>query len=153
MALIRFTEKPNFRNPWAEFERIRQGLDDLSRNFGVQSGLQDRASVFPPVNMYEDADSIVIKAELPGVATENMDISIEGDTLSLQGKRPAVTDDQEKVSYHRHEIEAGNFSRAIALPVKVDVDNITAKTINGILMITLPKAAEVKPRQIQVSVG
>lgn len=148
MALIRFAQQPHLRNPWAEFERIRQGLDELSRAF-ISEVPKARATVFPPLNVYEDTDCLIIKAELPGVKAEDLDISIEGDTLTLQGKRKPRKED-EKISYHRREIETGNFSRAIALPTKVDMEDISAKLKNGILVITLQKAAEVKPRRISV---
>ncbi|MCF6187742.1 MAG: Hsp20/alpha crystallin family protein [Desulfobulbaceae bacterium] len=150
MALIRFTERPHFRNPWAEFERIRRGLDELSQNLISEGKMHMHATVYPPLNMYENADSLIIKAELPGVQAEDLDISVEGDTLTLLGKRKAHQE-EEQTSYHRREIEAGNFSRAIALPTKVDLDKITAKLVDGVLTITLTKADEVKPRQISIT--
>ncbi len=149
MALIRFAPQTGFRNPWAEFERIRQELDAFSRTLAGETA-RPRATVYPPLNIAEDADNLVIKAELPGVRAEDLDISIEGETLTLQGKR-APRHDEENVSYHRREIETGSFSRAITLPTRVDVDKINARLVNGILTITLQKAAEVKPRQISVT--
>jgi len=149
MAVIRFTEGPRFRNPWAEFERIRQGFDQLSRSMLSSEAPYTNATVYPPINMYEDAEQLIIKAELPGISPDDMDISIEGETLTLQGKRQRRQDD-EQLSYHRREIALGSFSRAIALPTKIDSDHISAKLANGILTITLAKAAEVKPRKISV---
>lgn len=150
MALIRFAERPRFRNPWAEFERIRQGLDELSQNLVSEGKAQMHATVYPPLNMYETKDALILKAELPGVRVEDLEISLEGDTLTLQGKRLRSQDDT-TTSYHRREIETGNFSRALALPTKVNLDKMTAKLANGILTITLQKAEEVKPRQIKIS--
>ncbi len=150
MALIRFAERPRFRNPWAEFERIRQGLDELSQNLISEGKAQMHATVYPPLNMYETKDALILKAELPGVRVEDLEISLEGDTLTLQGKRLRSQDDT-ATSYHRREIETGNFSRALALPTKVDLDKMTAKLVDGILTITLQKAEEVKPRQIKIS--
>nr|WP_320012831.1 Hsp20/alpha crystallin family protein [uncultured Desulfobulbus sp.] len=149
MAFIRFVDRPTFRNPWAEFERIRQGLDELSRSYGEKAQSQP-ANVYPPLNMYEEPDRLLITAELPGVAVEDLGLSIDGDTLSLQGKRDN-RQSQPGISYHRREIESGSFSRAIALPVKVDSDRVAAKLNNGVLTITLMKASEVTPRQIKVS--
>jgi HSP20 family protein len=149
MAIIRLTERPGFMNPWAEFERIRQGLDQLSQSMAGGDVLHGRATVFPPVNVYEDKEHIIIKAEIPGVTYEDLDISIEGETLSIQGVREKHED--EKISFHRREIERGSFSRAITLPTKIDPDNVFARLKNGILTITIGKAAEVKPRQITVS--
>ncbi len=150
MALIRFTDLPAFRNPWAEFERIRQGLDELSRNYGEKGKETGRATVYPPLNIYEETDRLLVTAELPGVKAEDLDLSIEGETLTIQGKR-LIPRNEDGVSYHRREIQAGSFNRAIALPVKVDADKVSARITNGILAITLMKASPLTPRQIKVS--
>ena len=150
MAFIRFTDRPAFRNPWVEFERIRQGLDELSRSYAEKGKAQIRANVYPPLNIFEEADRMVVTAEIPGVKPEDLDISLEGETLSIQGKRDSRQDDF-TISYHRREIESGSFSRAVALPVKVDVERISAKLTNGILTVTLMKAAEATARQIRVN--
>jgi len=92
---------------------------------------------------------LIIKAEIPGVKAEHLDIALEGDTLTIKGKRE-VRPAAEKVSYHRREIEAGNFNRSIGVPVKVNPDTVKAKITDGILTITMEKAAELKPRQIKV---
>jgi len=149
MAIIRFTERPGFRNPWAEFERIRQGFDQLSRNFAGRDVQYGDANVFPPLNIFEDRESLIVKAEIAGVNSQNLEISLEGETLTIQGIRKKSNN--ETLSYHRREIERGNFSRAISLPVKVDPDTVSAKLKNGILTVTINKAAEVKPRQVNVT--
>ncbi len=148
MAIIRFTDQPFFTNPWAEFERLRQGLDQLSRNLLSTTETGGRATVFPPLNIYENDENLIIKAELPGMQAEDLDISVEGDTLTIQGKRQRQ--EEEKASYHRREIASGSFSRAITLPTKVDMDKIQASLNEGILTVTLAKAAEAKPRKIAV---
>jgi len=125
-------------------------LDELSQNLISEGKMHIHATVYPPLNMYENAEALILKAELPGVRVEDLDISIEGDTLTLLGKR-TTQQQEETISYHRREIESGNFSRAIALPTKVDLDKITANLRDGILTIILTKAEEVKPRQISIS--
>lgn len=150
MAFIRFAERPAFRNPWAEFERIRQGLDELSRTYVEKGKGQTRANVYPALNIYEEADKLLITAELPGVKAEDLDLSIEGETLTIQGKRERGQN-QPGVSYHRREIESGSFSRAVTLPVKVDAERVGARLSNGILTITLMKASALTPRQIHVT--
>lgn len=150
MAFIRFAERPAFRNPWAEFERIRQGLDELSRNYVEKGKAQGQANVYPALNIYEETDRLTITAELPGVKVEDLDLSIEGATLTLQGKRDS-RQGEGAVSYHRREIECGSFSRAVTLPVKVDLESASAKLINGILTVVLMKASEATPRHIKVS--
>lgn len=150
MAFIRFTDRPAFRNPWAEFERIRQGLDELSRTYVEKGKGQTQANVYPALNIYEETDRLLITAELPGVKATDLDLSIEGETLTLQGKRDR-RQNEAGVSYHRREIESGSFSRAVALPVKVDAEHVGARLANGILTITLTKASAVTPRQIKVT--
>lgn len=150
MAYVRFIDRPKFRNPWAEFERIRQGLDELSRSYADKGKGQGRANVYPALNIYEEADRLVVTAELPGVKSTDLDLSIEGETLTIQGKRDR-RQNESGVSYHRREIESGSFSRAIALPVKVDADHVAARLANGTLTITLMKASAVTPRQIIVN--
>lgn len=149
MAIIRFTERPGMLNPWAEFERLRQGLDHLSRNFLTREDAHTGGNVFPALNVYESEDILTVKGELPGVKAEHLDISFEGDTLTIKGKREPYHNG-EKVSYHRREIETGTFSRAITLPIKINPDTLSARLRNGVLVITMEKAASVKPRQVNV---
>ena len=150
MAFVRFADRPAFRNPWAEFERIRQGLDELSRTYVDKSKAQNRTNVYPALNIFEEADRLIVTAELPGVKIQDLELSLEGETLTIQGKRDNKQNDK-SASYHRREIESGSFSRAITLPIKVDMEQIGAKLNNGILVITLAKASAVAPRQIKVS--
>ncbi|MFZ5796887.1 MAG: Hsp20/alpha crystallin family protein, partial [Thermodesulfobacteriota bacterium] len=83
MALIRFGERPEFRNPWAEFERLRQGLDRLSRGYYPRETPFGGATVFPALNVFEEQETLTIKAELPGVDPGDLNVSIEGDTLTI----------------------------------------------------------------------
>jgi HSP20 family protein len=150
MAIVRFADQKLFRNPWADFERMRRELDVLFQGSGPDSG--GRATVFPALNISEDSASIYVRAEVPGVPADEVEINIEGDTLTIRGERKTCLAD-EKYSYHRRELECGRFSRGITLPAKVQVDRIEAKAADGIVTITLPKAEAVKPRQIKVNVG
>lgn len=152
MALIRFEERPFFRNPWLEFERMRRDIESLMRGFEYgATGAPGAAAVFPAMNLTEDNDNIYINAEVPGIVAADLEISVEGDTLLIKGERKAEGVG-EKASYHRREIERGRFSRAITLPTKVDTARVEARTADGILYLTLPKAEEVKPKQIKVDV-
>lgn len=149
MAFIRFGDRPELRNPWAEFDRIRQGLDKLSQGYFSRETPFSGATVFPALNVYEEQACLTVMAELPGVEPQNLTVSLEGETLTVKGKRE-MRHNGEKLSYHRREIETGNFSRSVNLPLKVNPETVTAKLTNGILTITLEKAAEVKPRQVTV---
>jgi HSP20 family protein len=150
MAIVRFADQKLFRNPWADFERMRRELDSFFQGPGSESG--GRATVFPALNVSEDSANLYVRAEIPGVPASEVEISIEGDTLTIRGERKTCKAD-EKHSYHRRELECGRFSRAVTLPNKVQVDRIEATTANGIVTITLPKAEAVRPRQIKVNVG
>ncbi len=150
MAVIRFGDRPFYRNPWVEFEKIQQEMDRLARGFmhGGDRG-RERATVYPPLNISEDENNIYVQAEVAGVAPEDLDISLEEDTLTIKGQRRPVPV-EEKVSYHRREVEYGRFNRAVTLPTRVKADGVTARSRDGILTITLPKVEEVKPRRIMV---
>ncbi|WP_028584827.1 Hsp20/alpha crystallin family protein [Desulfogranum mediterraneum] len=149
MPLIRFTERPPCRNPWAEFERIRRGMDELTKSCTEKGRFQQRANVFPALNIYEQSDQLVITAELPGISSEELDLSVEGDTLTIQGARAAVKQEG-PCAYHRREIESGSFSRAINLPAKIDPHHLSARLVDGILTIILRKAAPATPKKIQI---
>jgi len=111
----------------------------------------DRANVYPALLISEDEDAIHVEAEVAGVRPEDVEISIEGETLTIKGERKTPTL-EEKVSYHRREVEYGTFNRAVTLPTRINVDKISARSADGILFITLPKAEEVKPKKISVAV-
>ena len=150
MAIVRFADQKLFRNPWADFERMRRELDAIFQGTGPDSG--GRATVFPALNISEDSAYLYVRAEIPGVPANEVEINIEGDTLTIRGERKTCVADAKR-SYHRRELECGRFSRAITLPTKVQVDKIEAKATNGIVTITLPKAEAVTPRQIKVHAG
>lgn len=149
MALTRFYEQPGFRNPWADFERMRRDFDSLFRGWSGDAPGAPGATVFPALNVSEDENAVYVRAEVPGVKAEELEIAVEGDTLTIKGERRLETGG-EKCSYHRREIETGRFSRALTLPGRVDPQQVTASTSNGILLITLPRAEETKPRRIEV---
>jgi len=104
--------------------------------------------VFPHVNVSEDADNLHVRTELPGMLPEEIDISVEGDTVTLRGERKLHV--VENVNYHRREREAGRFRRIFTLPTRVNADAVTALFKDGVLKITLAKAEEAKPKQIQI---
>ncbi|MBU0729334.1 MAG: Hsp20/alpha crystallin family protein [Proteobacteria bacterium] len=150
MAIIRFMDRP-FHNPWADFEKMRREMERLSSGGADDYGFLPRVTVYPAINISEDENTVLVRAEVPGVDPADLDISIEGETLTIKGERKSSTAGQ-KHSYHRREIETGRFSRAVTLPTKINLEKIEAKTLDGLMTITLPKAEEVKPRKITVRV-
>lgn len=152
MAILRWTPGPyGFRAPWRELERVRNQMSGLldSLSGAVEAPWRSGVGVFPLLNLEEDADNLYLTAELPGLSGQDVDLSVEGDSLTLRGERK-IPEAGEKVSYHRREREAGVFRRVITLPMKVEADKVRAAMKNGILSVTLPKAAEAKPKQIAV---
>jgi HSP20 family protein len=151
MLLRRRNDWPewDWASPFEELERMRRQMDllagGLSRGFVRQPG----ASVFPLMNVTEDKDNYYVRAELPGIKSDDLDISVTGDTLSISGERKIPAED-EKAQYHRREREAGRFSRIINLGAQVDTGKVKARCSDGILTITLPKAEVAKPKQIAV---
>ncbi|HAA05652.1 MAG TPA: heat-shock protein Hsp20 [Syntrophobacteraceae bacterium] len=150
MAIIRWSERPSAWQGFEELERLQQ---EMNRLFSSYTGDKVRRTVgfgvFPPMNVSEDADNLYVRAELPGVNPEEIDISVEGDNLTLRGER-RLPESQPGVNYHRREREAGRFRRVISLNTKINADAVDAHFKNGVLEITLPKAEELKPRQITV---
>ena len=151
MILRRFSEWPSWdlRSPFDEVERMRRELDRLSGDYTGSVFRLPTAGVFPLVNVTEDPDNYYVRAELPGVKTDELDISVTGETLTLSGERK-LPEESEKASYHRREREAGSFSRVVSLPTRLDVDKVKALAEDGVLTVVLPKAESAKPRQITV---
>jgi HSP20 family protein len=99
--------------------------------------------------MYEKDDKFVVRAELPGMKREEIDVSVVGNTLTISGERKAETEVKDE-DYYRCELCYGKFSRSIGLPSAVDPTKVEAEYENGILEITLPKVEAAKPKKISV---
>lgn len=142
----------NWRNPLTEFERMRRQMDALSDIFlrGQPARASSPGAVFPLVNITEDANNYYIRAELPGMKAEDLDIQVIGRSLTIAGER-TIPAEEEGATYHRREREAGKFSRIMSLPGDIDTDAVDARMDNGLLTVRIPKAEAVKPRQIAVN--
>lgn len=108
-------------------------------------------SWFPPVDVSEDKDNLVVKAELPGLKKEDIEISLHEGFLTLSGERKEGVKNED-VGVYRSERWTGRFHRTISLPFEVVADKIAATYNEGVLQVTLPKAEEAKPKQIQITV-
>jgi HSP20 family protein len=105
----------------------------------------------PAVDVYEEGDQVVVKADLPGLAKADVEVQVAGDVVTISGKK----EKEEKIDrkdYHRYERSSGSFSRSVRLPAEVQVDKLTAKLEGGVLQIRAPKteAAKAKTRKIEV---
>ena len=130
--------------------------DQLFRTFGETYRGREEESVAatwsPLVDVFEDAEGITLKAELPEVDAKDVEIQVEGNTLTLKGERK-LENDEKRDGYHRIERTYGAFSRTFTLPNTVNVEHITAESKNGVLRVFLPRKAETRPRQIKVNVA
>lgn len=149
------------RNLWSGMENLRREIDRAFEDFGFRTGPGPRAVFlpgrsprsYPLINLYEDQNSLYVEALAPGVQPDDLELSVLGNTLTIGGEKRRVPDDVKPEAFHRSERSAGKFVRTVELPVEIDANQIKAAYNNGLLMITLPKAEQAKPRQISVQVG
>jgi HSP20 family protein len=136
------------KNPFSELENMRRQMNRLYQGL-FNPNAQPGAGVFPLINLTESKERYTIRAELPGVRSDELDIQATANTLSLAGERK-IQEENNGAKYHRRERESGRFSRVISLPGEIDTNKVEASLVNGILTIVVPKAEASKPRQISV---
>jgi HSP20 family protein len=138
----------------ANFKRLTEVQDELDRVFDSSLGSFFRPlSTFkgtPAVDVYQDNDQFTVYAELPGLKKEEIEISLDGDTLTISGERKQEGNAKEGFHSERY---FGKFQRSLTLPVPVNSEKVNATYKDGILKVTLAKADEAKPKQIPVSVN
>lgn len=117
-----------------------------------EGSLTETGMWLPPIDLSETNDKITVKAEIPGIDSKDIDISIQENTLFLKGEKREEKEEKGK-NYYRVERQYGSFSRSVVLPATVDTDKVTAECKNGVLEITLQKKEEVKPKQISIKVS
>lgn len=155
MNLIRW-QRPVL-TPWPSLERVSDLHDEIDRLF--DSPLSDLARTSqllsgwtPALDVFEEKDHFTVKAELPGMKKEDIDVSLHDGSLSISGERKSETK-HEDAEVYRAERFFGRFQRTVTLPAPVAADKVKAQYKDGILTVTLPKTEEAKPKQIDVSVG
>lgn len=128
---------------------FQRDLDRWARQFQESGTGRAATTGYPPVNVWEDADHVIIEAELPGFSLENLDVQIMGQNqLMLSGQRQAPK--LEKATCRHQERHFGSFTRTVTLPTRVDARNVEAALEHGVLTIKVAKAVEAKPMKIQV---
>jgi HSP20 family protein len=143
MTLIR-------RSGFGDLLSLRQAMDRLfEESFVNPRTWQFGEGQFVPVDVYATSDEVVVEAILPGVKPEEVDITMEGNTLTIAGDTSAMIPDREGLLLQ--EIRRGRFSRTLTLPAGLEADKATATFEDGILTLRIPKAEQVKPRQIKIS--
>jgi HSP20 family protein len=139
-------------NPWRNMRTLREAMDELLEESFVrpgqrQIGQRQEQRLRLPLDVYTTPEEIVIVASLPGLTPDEVDITIDGDRLTIRGElRPPL----ENVDYLFQERAYGPFSRALTLNVPVNTEQAEAMFENGVLTLTLPKAEESKPKTIEV---
>jgi len=155
MSLIRY-QSPEITS-WPTFGRLSNLRDELDTlfelpfwsNFGRQTQLFSGWT--PALDLYQSNDNVIALIELPGMRKEDIEISLHDGMLTIAGERKMETPGGEKAE--RSERYIGKFRRSITLPTRVDANKVSATYKDGILTVTLPKAEEAKPKQIQVNVS
>ncbi len=151
MALV----KRNYFRPSYELERLYQDLTNFFENpFSYLSdsgaGLLERG-FSAAIDMYDSKDSIIVKADIPGLKKEDIDVTVHGNTLTIKGEKK-YEDKNKEGDCLRQERFYGAFQRSIALNSEIDTSKVKAEYKNGVLEIVLPKKEEAKPKQITVNV-
>lgn len=146
MALMRWS-------PARDLLAIREDMDRLFREFfGRPEGEEGTwlpGTWTPPVDIHETEDALVLKAELPGVSKDDINVELKDSRLTLRGQRQRETEVKEE-QYHRRERAYGSFQRTFMLPTSVDPEKVTASYKDGILELRLPKSEAAKPKRIAI---
>jgi len=141
--------------PWSLINRLHRDLGLLDQvagrgfGFGQENGEQTVADWVPAIDILEEKERFVLRADLPGVSAEHIDISMDKGLLTISGERREQRSEQAE-GLHRIERATGRFYRRFSLPETVDADGISAKSVNGILEVTIPKQPQVQARRITV---
>jgi HSP20 family protein len=148
-------------NPWREIEALRRDIDNTFHTVGQTNERRFRSAFlpgraarqYPLVNLSEDRDHIYVEALAPGVDPASIEVGVMRNVLTILGEKRRLPQDLKPEALHRSERAAGKFVRSIELPIEIDSDQVKAEYKHGLLMVTLPKAAAAKPKQINVSVN
>jgi HSP20 family protein len=139
-------------NPFGDLLSLRQAMDRLFEESFVNPAWQFGEGQPVPLDVHQDDDAVTVTAHLPGVKPEEVDITVEGETLTISGDTTQDTS-EEKGSVLLHEIRRGRFIRTLTLPVGLEADKARATFEDGVLTLRIPKAEATKPRQIKISTG
>lgn len=148
------------KGPFDSLARLQDEMNRLfERSFGTFPSRRVSPQEFiseriwsPVVDVYEDQDNIVLRAELPGMKQDEIDIDLTGDTLTIHGERK-FADEERKDNYVRVERAYGEFKRSFTIGMPIQAEKVKATYRDGILEVTIPKSEEVKPRKVKVNVG
>lgn len=149
MAIVRWTD------PFRDFTHLQDHLNRAFSNAYGRSdeGLLSSGTWLPPVDIYQSGEhQLVLKAEIPDMTREDIDVTVDKGTLTIKGEKKFSGEVKEE-QFHRIERRYGTFSRSFSLPTSVDPSRVAADYKNGVLTVTLPLREEAKPRTIKVDVA
>jgi HSP20 family protein len=144
-----------FRSPLADVAVLQNRLNSIFSDFARTEGEQESLAMgnfVPPVDVYEDAQQLVLTLEVPGIKQEDLDVRVENQTLTVKGERKFEKDQKEE-NFHRIERRYGTFTRTFTLPQTVDTGAVRASYDAGVLSIALAKKEAAKPKQVKVEIG
>lgn len=146
-----------FRSPLEGVAVLQNRLNSIFNDFASPNGETQNESLsagsfIPPVDIYEDANRLVLKLEVPGIPQDDLQINLENQTLTVKGERKLVKDEKEE-NFHRIERRYGSFIRSFTLPATIETDSAQANHDNGVLSITLHKKEAAKPKQLKIEIG
>jgi HSP20 family protein len=139
-------------DPFREVVTLQNRMNSLFRNMNEEEAPLAAANFVPAVDIYEDAEKLVLKLEVPGIQEKDLDVRIEGNTLTVKGERKLEAEEKEE-NFHRIERSYGSFYRAFTLPSTVETENVQASYTAGVLKLELKKKAEAQPKQIKIQVA
>jgi HSP20 family protein len=124
---------------------------EVDRLLGSGAAPSTSMQTYPPISVWLSDDSVVVTAELPGFSTDDVELTVQDDTLTLRGERNAP--DAEGTAWHRRERPAGRFSRRVDLPFRVDGEGVDARFRDGVLAVEMKRPEADRPRRIEISAG
>ena len=139
-------------DPFREVVALQNRVNSLFRDFNEAGDPLTTANFVPAVDIYEDAEKVLLKLEVPGIEEKDLDVRVENHTLTVKGERKFEKEEKEE-NFHRIERRYGSFYRAFTLPSTVDTESVDAKYNAGVLKLELKKKPEAQPKQIKVNVA
>ena len=139
-------------DPYREVVALQNRMNSLFRNMNEEDDPVAASNFVPAVDIYEDAQKVMLKLEVPGIDQKDLDVRVENHTLTVKGERKFEAEEKEE-NFHRIERRYGSFYRAFTLPNTVDTENVAASYNAGVLKLELKKKAEAQPRQIEIKVA
>jgi HSP20 family protein len=139
-------------DPFREVVALQNRVNSLFRDLNEGDDPVAASSFVPAVDIYEDAQKVMLKLEVPGIDQKDLDVRIENHTLTVKGERNFDAEEKEQ-NFHRIERRYGSFFRAFTLPNTVDTESVAASYNAGVLKLELKKKPEAQPKQIQIKVA